>query len=69
MRFSDKLEVFEPRVKRVFLSGPELVTAVGQTPLAQNKTHLDSDKKNVEHFFSEATSAQAKECFGSEFLS
>ena len=39
VRFSDELGVFEHRVKRVFLSGPDFSTAVGQTPFTQNKMY------------------------------
>ena len=40
VRFSNKLEFFEPRVKRVFLSGLEFSIAVGQAPFAQNRARL-----------------------------
>ena len=41
VRFSDQPKFFEPRVKRVFLSGPEFSTTVGQTSFAQNKELSD----------------------------
>ena len=43
--FSDQPGIFGPRVKRVFLSDPELSTAVGPTSPAQ--------KKNSQNMFGE----------------
>ena len=45
--FSDKLEFFEPGVKRVFLSGPDFSKAVGHTPSLKTKIMFILIKKRL----------------------
>ena len=35
VRFSDKVDLFEPKVKRIFLSGPDFSKHVGQVSLTK----------------------------------
>ena len=60
VRCSDKVDLFEPIVKCIFLSGPDVSKNVGQFSL------IKDIKENLEFLSSVLTWAQVEECFGSE---